>query len=133
LTSVLKAALKRALAKGLVVQEGRLYKALECKSPAPSPRKRRVSSPDREPPKVDPPALVEWALASRVDDNVILHSNLCFSSFELYSNFKCRERSMLLIYLTLLWRLVVYRLLNACFLYFVTYEPEVKYISSIIF
>jgi len=53
LTAVLKAALKRALAKGLLMQEGRLYRALEIKSPVSSPKKRRPSSPEKEPPKVE--------------------------------------------------------------------------------
>ncbi|CAB3369856.1 Hypothetical predicted protein [Cloeon dipterum] len=55
LTAVLKQALKRAVAKGLVVQEGRFYRALETKSPAGTPRKRRASSPEKEPPKLPTP------------------------------------------------------------------------------
>jgi len=102
LTTVLKAAMKRAMAKGLVVQEGRLYKALECKSPAVSPRKRRVSSPDREPPKVDLHALVDWALASCVDGTSHIAFKLFFFSMSNYiPNFNCRERSMLFFLLAL--------------------------------
>ena len=124
LTTVLKAAMKRAMAKGLVVQEGRLYKALECKSPAVSPRKRRVSSPDREPPKVDLHALVDWALASCVDGTSHLAFKLFFSQCQIIFQILIVENEACCFFC---WRLVVNNLLISYFLCFVIYEPEVQY------